>query len=422
MKKIIYTLGISLSLFFVCIFCACAQNNSYGIADQYAGFKHNDNYQLEQMTILSRHNVRSPITNKDSEVNKNCSHEWHQWSSNPGELTLHGGQCETKMGQYFRQYLEQEKLIPVNWIPVGDEAKFYSNSFQRTIATSNYFLSGLLPVSNIDVIYKKELGQTDQVFLPKFYNIDNQFKVKVEKEVNDLFDGNYKNLNAQLYDNMKLIQDVIGYKGQGDISNKEVSLSIENGKSPSSKGFVDENVKYADALIMQYYEEPDNSKAAFGKNLNFSDWKKIGDILSADLMLNCGSHTECLNSMKPMLDEVKADINDTDRKFTFLCGHDTTLTPFLSALNIKWESLPYTPTDISPIGGKVVFSKFKNNNGEEYVSLNYVYGSDGQIRNDKQINLDNPPVVYPIELKGLQKNSDGFYNLSDINKRLSGLD
>lgn len=33
------------------------------------------------------------------------------------------------------------------------------------------------------------------------------------------------------------------------------------------------------------------------------------------------------------------------------------------------------------------------------------------------LGLDNPPMVYPLSLKGLTKNADGLYRMSDVAAR-----
>ena len=111
MKKYILSGLIAICLVFVTMMCSCAPEAEQMIDAKYAGLKHNDNYQLEQMTVLSRHNARSPLTTADSKVSKNIAYEWMDWSSEPGELTLRGGQNELAMGQYFKKYLEQENLL-----------------------------------------------------------------------------------------------------------------------------------------------------------------------------------------------------------------------------------------------------------------------------------------------------------------------
>ncbi len=106
-----------------------------------------EGYRLEQVTVLSRHNIRSPLSEKGSIVSEITPHEWFNWTSRTGELSLRGAMLETTMGQYFRLWLESEGLFPENYIPEEGAVRFYANSFQRTQATAHYFSTGLLPVS-----------------------------------------------------------------------------------------------------------------------------------------------------------------------------------------------------------------------------------------------------------------------------------
>lgn len=419
-NKIKLAITSAVAIIAVTLVCSCGVETPEKISDEYAGLKHNDNYQLEQMTVLSRHNIRPPLTTADSKVNKNSSHEWHEWSSQPGELSLLGGQCETMMGQYFNQYLVQEKLIKENWIPQGDEVKFYSNNYQRTVATAKYFAVGMLPVANVQIQHNAEVGNTaDNLFIPIVRKSTDAFKAQANKEVDELFDnGGKSNIHNVYKDNQKLIEDVVGAKNAITEAEND-TLVLNEGKAASSKGSIQDMTSYADALIMQYYEEPDNAKAAFGKNISKKEWKKIGDVLSAGITLALGSHIEGVHTMQPMMKELLADIKDTNRKFTFLCGHDSTVSPVLSALNVQWESFPYTPTDNAPIGEKLVMSKFKNAAGEEFMRLELVYESSDQIRNREVIDKNNPPVCFPLKFKDMQANEDGFYKLSDVEARIN---
>ena len=57
--------------------------------------------------------------------------------------------------------------------------------------------------------------------------------------------------------------------------------------------------------------------------------------------------------------------------------------------------------------------------GKEYADINLVYQSVDQLRDMELLNLDNPPMIYPLSLKGLQKNADGLYDLSDVEARFA---
>ncbi|WP_169792231.1 hypothetical protein [Pseudostreptobacillus hongkongensis] len=55
---------------------------------------------MKEVVVLSRHNIRVPLSSNDSVLGKIIPNEWIEWSSNPSELTSHGGIFETMMGQY----------------------------------------------------------------------------------------------------------------------------------------------------------------------------------------------------------------------------------------------------------------------------------------------------------------------------------
>lgn len=74
-------------------------------------------YHLEQVVVLSRHNIRAPLSNSGSAVGQLTPYAWTEWTAPDSELTLKGGVAETIMGQYFRKWLESEQLIPENYIP-----------------------------------------------------------------------------------------------------------------------------------------------------------------------------------------------------------------------------------------------------------------------------------------------------------------
>ena len=60
-----------------------------------------DNYTLKGVVILSRHNIRAPLSTKGSLLETITSHEWNHWSAGASQLTSRGGVLETINGIYF---------------------------------------------------------------------------------------------------------------------------------------------------------------------------------------------------------------------------------------------------------------------------------------------------------------------------------
>lgn len=88
-----------------------------------------------------------------------------------------------------------------------------------------------------------------------------------------------------------------------------------------------------------------------------------------------------------------------------------------TALGVEDYEVPAAIDKKTPIGSKIVVEKFLGSDGKEYADLNLVYQSVDQLRNMTLLDLENPPMIYPLTLKGLQKNADGLYAMEDVMNR-----
>ena len=192
-------------LFWTGVFASKTQQAQASASVEAVGTLSRDGYQLEQVVILSRHNIRSPLSGSGSVLGTITPHEWYAWSSNPSELSLRGGVLETEMGQYFRKWLEAEGLFPENYHPTDGAVRVYANAKQRTIATAQYFVSGLLPTANMEIETHVEYDTMDPVFTPQLTFVSPRYNVDAEAQIFELYGDAIKGLS----DNYALIADVI---------------------------------------------------------------------------------------------------------------------------------------------------------------------------------------------------------------------
>ncbi len=92
---------------------------------------------LDQVLVLSRHNLRTPIVNTGilTEV-----------TDKNGLLGMHKVDISQRkvahlksMGHYFREWIDQNKLLADELCPTSNEDIYlYTNSLQRTIATAQF--------------------------------------------------------------------------------------------------------------------------------------------------------------------------------------------------------------------------------------------------------------------------------------------
>ena len=140
-----------------------------------------DTYTLDRIVILSRHNIRSPLSGSGSLLGDITPHEWFEWTSKPSELSLRGALLETLMGQYFRLWLEDEGFFPENYQPEGGAVRFYANSMQRTLATARYFSAGLLPVAKVEIENHAAYDTMDPTFRPALNFVNDAYAEDVRE-------------------------------------------------------------------------------------------------------------------------------------------------------------------------------------------------------------------------------------------------
>ena len=376
-----------------------------------------DTYKLKEVVVLSRHNIRAPLSTKGSALDNATPYTWYEWSSNASELSLRGGILETSMGQYFRKWLEDEGLIPENYRPDSEEVRFYANAKQRTIATAQYFSSGFLPVANMKIITNQEYDKMDPVFTPQLTFVNEEYVKDATKQMYELI--------PDLSKEYELISDVVNFKeSEGykdgtytDLVNGDVQFIMELNAEPGMKGSLKTATTLSDALVLQYYEEADESAASFGHDLSFEQWQSISNIKDAYNDVLFTAPLVSINVAHPLLQEIDRELKNNNRLFSFLCGHDSNIGSVLAALDVKKYALDNSIERNTPIGSKLVFEKWNKNN-EDYIRVRIIYDSTDKLRNVSIHDLNNPPLSYTFEFNGLIPNEDGMYKLADFQKHL----
>ena len=385
-----------------------------------------EKYILKEAVILSRHNIRAPLSTKGSLLEKVTTHPWFEWTAGASELTTRGGALENQFGLYFRKWLVDAGLFKENANPTTNEVNVYANSMQRCIATANYFKTALFPVGDVKVNHRFVPSKMDPVFFPRLTKTSKSFKAQALKEIAAM--GGKKGIvgiNEDLKECYEITAKVLDLKNspackQGNLcafDNYNTQIILEKGDEPRMKGSLKDANTCSDALILQYYEEPDAKKAAFGHNITLTDWTKIARIKDVYGNVLFASPTVAVNVAHPLLVYLYDELSDKDRKLSFLCGHDSNIASVTAALEVESYDLPNSIEKKTPIGCKLVFEKFEGKDGQMYCDINLTYQSTEQLRNIAMLSLNNPPQIFPISLKGLQKNADGLYLLNDVKAR-----
>ena len=379
-------------------------------------------YELKEVVVMSRHNIRSPLSSGGAAYQRVTPHKWFAWSSPSSQLSLRGGVLETEMGQFFRQWVVSEGLLPENYRPEGDEVLFYANSRQRTFATAKYFSAGFLPFANVEITHALAEDKMDPVFTPQFTKMNDTYRQQVIDEMQAMHGGPQAWMAAQ-QKTLTLMEEMLDMAHSPAAANDtthfwydDVQFKIEKGSEPKMTGGYTLANSVADALVLQCYES--ESFAPFGHELSMEQWRDICAVKEVYDGLLFTAHSAAVNLAYPLVSRIREELNNGDRKFMFLCGHDSNLASISAALSLQ---LPETQNALelhTPIGSKLVFEKWSNGT-EDYVAINLVYQSVQQLQDRTLLSLDVPPMVLPVTVEGLTANADGLYRLADLDAHIA---
>ena len=380
-------------------------------------------YELKEVVVMSRHNIRSPLSSGGAAYQRVTPYEWFKWTSPSSQLSLRGGVLETEMGQFFRQWVVSEGLLPDNYRPEGDEVLFYANSRQRTFATAKYFSAGFLPFANVEITHKLDEDKMDPVFTAQFTKMNDTYRQQVLSEINALNGGPQVWMAAQkaTLDLMEEVLDMTHSPAalQGDTTHfwfDDTQFKIEKDSEPKMTGGYTLANSVADALVLQCYET--ENFAPFGHELTIEQWRAICAVKEVYDGLLFTTHSAAVNLAYPLVSRIREELNRSDRKFMFLCGHDSNLASIGAALGLVFPETERALELHTPIGSKLVFEKWSDGT-DEYVAINLVYQAVDQLQGRTLLSLDMSPMVMPVTVKGISANSDGLYSLSDLDTRFA---
>ena len=377
-------------------------------------------YELEQLVVLSRHNIRTPLVGKGSVLSRVTAtdNQWFVWQDPSSHLTAKGQRLEKLMGDFFREWLGKEGFVG-QYSADPSSFRFYANAKQRCQLTARTFADALLPGANAEVEMKVAFDTMDPVFNPQITKLPAGFEEKAKAQIA----ARMGDLDAGIAAQYSVIENVIGitrspaYPDTSSFSQFPSSVGFKLNAEPFMNGGLKMARSVSDALVLQYYEEPDERKAAFGQDFTDLDWTNVALVKEwyGDALFTAPS--VAVNVAHPLLQTMLSELRHDGRRLSFLCGHDSNIGSILASLETLDYDLPSTIEKKTPIGSKVIIEKFKDRSGAEFADLWLVYAATSQIREESTLSYANPPAAVRLRLDGLRENADGLYSLSDVEQR-----
>lgn len=354
-----------------------------------------EGYQLQQVLMMSRHNLRAPLANNGSVLEQSTPNKWPEWDVPGGQLTTKGGVLEVYMGHYMREWLAQQGMVKSGECPPPDTVYAYANSLQRTVATAQFFITGAFPGCDIPVHHQEKMGTMDPTFNPVITDdsaaFSEQAVAAMEKELSKL----------QLTDSYQLLEKIVNYKDSPACKVKQ-HCSLVDGKNtfsakyqqePGVSGPLKVGNSLVDAFTLQYYEGFPMDQVAWGEIKSDQQWKVLSKLKNGYQDSLFTSPEVARNVAKPLVSYIdKAMVTDraSAPKITVLVGHDSNIASLLTALDFKPYQL-HDQNERTPIGGKIVFQRWHDSKANrDLMKIEYVYQSAEQLRNADALTLQAP--------------------------------
>lgn len=372
-----------------------------------------EGYQLQQVLMMSRHNLRAPLANNGSVLEQSTPNKWPEWDVPGGQLTTKGGVLEVYMGHYMREWLAAQGMVKSGECPASDAVYAYANSLQRTVATAQFFITGAFPGCDVPVHHQGKMGTMDPTFNPVITDDAAAFSEKAIQAMQK------ERAGMHLDESYKLLEQITRYntspsckeKQRCSLTDEKDTFSATYQKEPGVSGPLKVGNSLVDAFTLQYYEGFPMDQVAWGEIKTDQQWKVLSKLKNGYQDSLFTSADVARNVAAPLVNYIDKTLV-TDRvnapKITVLVGHDSNIASLLTALDFKPYQL-HNQYERTPIGGKIVFQRWHDSRARrDLMKIEYVYQSSEQLRNADVLTLKSPPQRVTLELKGCPVDANGF--------------
>ena len=371
-----------------------------------------EGYQLQQVLLMSRHNLRAPLANNGSVLEQSTAQQWPEWDVPGGQLTTKGGVLEVYMGHYFREWLADQGLVKNGECPTAHRVYAYANSLQRTVATAQFFITGAFPGCDIPVHHQEKMGTMDPTFNPVITNTSPEFQQAAIKAMET------QREHSQLDESYRLLEAVTGYEDSPACKEKQVcdltaakdTFSAKPTEEPGVSGPLKVGNSLVDAFTLQYYEGFPMDEVAWGQIKTDKQWSVLSKLKNTYQDTLFTSPEVARNVSAPLVKYIQKSLvaEKQGPTITVLVGHDSNIASLLTALDFRPYQLPHQ-YERTPIGGKIMFQRWHDTKANrDLMKVEYVYQSSQQLRDATPLNLESPPQRVTLQLNGCPTDSDGF--------------
>lgn len=376
------------------------------------------------VVILTRHGVRSPITNLE-ELNAFSSEPWPVWGVPSGDLTPQGRKLMELLGSYYRDYFSSNGLLPPTGCEDADRIHIRADVNARTRETGRALASGMMPGCNVDVHVAS--GKDDPLFNPLLAGIGEPDRALAVASIVGRIGENPTALTATYRYAFETLREVLfgcapfspcpAEKRSGKqalLDQASTVVALTGGHLADVQGPLKIGSNLSEALLLEYANGMEGEELGWGRLTRvklleimriheaYADLARRTPYVARIQASNLLSHI--LRSMAQAVSgtTLSGSIGKTGDHVLVISGHDTNLSNIAGILGISWLLSDYQPEETPP-GGALVFELWQQKAGEFEVNTYFTAQSLEQMRNVLPLSLDNPPLKSPVFVPGCSR-------------------
>ena len=380
-----------------------------------------DNTTLKQVIIFGRHGARTPVA-PNAVLDSFSVLPFPDFSlAGQSVITPNGKTNEKLLGNYFRLWLTQEKLLTGNDHANAPLVSVRAYNAPLMVDTAQAFAEGLLPDSPVAV---STVPNPDPLFDPIDAGIATLDAKMAVAAVNGRLGGDPQALAAAYAPEFALMRSVLfDYPagitpapptppGKTDITALPITVTPGNGTAPVGLGGLAAIYTATDPFLMEYVDGMPTSDVGWGhldaagisQILRVHD--KLVDLeyrtpyLAALQSSNLASHIVRSMVRSATGNAMGGTVGNPADKVVVLVATEANVAGLAGLLHLDWLVDGYQP-DVPGLGGALVFElRQSQTTGEFIVRATYVTQSMDQLRNLTPLTLAAPPANVPLFIPG----------------------
>nr|WP_161959847.1 histidine-type phosphatase [Xanthomonas arboricola] len=352
--------------------------------------------QLKRVVVVFRHGVRAPLQGEAAAAH-HADAPWPQWSTAASLLTPHGRIGVQLSGDYLRQWLVQQGVLPPSGCPAAGSVSVWANTDQRTIASGALLAAALAPGCGI-VAGHRPAGSNDPLFRPIEAGAV-PFEAAAAVAAIDKETGGPATLLRGHAAELQAMQQILGCtRTPCDFAQMPSTLAPSaNGRGLALGGPIDLTSGTGEVLLLQYAEGLPLAQVGWGR----ATPERLAQVSRLHALLfdiYARPHYMASRSGAPLAREVLQRFGNVQApKVSVFVGSDTHIAALSSLLGVHFH-LPGYGADDPPPGGALLLGLWREPNGQQVVRARYLAQSLDQLRTLAPLDLAHPPLQQELAL------------------------